>query len=387
VLGKKVRVTLPPGSEVAPRWPFPELVPDDAVGEGVLRDPADSRERLAALVTSPRNERFAKVLVNRLWQRYLGWALVDPVDDWDAAGGEASHPELLDRLARELAGHGYDQRHVARLILNSRTYQRAVRPDGAGERVAEGRLVGGAVRRRLTAEQLLDSLFVAAGKPLGSEEMNLDVDGRRPVKDFNNLGRPTRAWEFTSLSNERDRPALAMPRAQALVDCLVTFGWRDSRQGPQALRDHAVNVLQPAALANGGVIHGRVARLSEDSAFTALALEERPVAALVEALFLRVLSRLPDEGERAVFVAQLAEGYADRRLPPSGTQARAARPAERAVSWSNHLNPEATRLKQEAERAARAGDPPTDRLRAAWRERMEDAVWSLVNSPEFLFIP
>jgi hypothetical protein len=36
------------------------------------------------------------------------------------------------------------------------------------------------------------------------------------------------------------------------------------------------------------------------------------------------------------------------------------------------------------ERQARAGDPPTDRLRADWRERMEDALWSLVNSPEFL---
>jgi hypothetical protein len=51
------------------------------------------------------------------------------------------------------------------------------------------------------------------------------------------------------------------------------------------------------------------------------------------------------------------------------------------------LSPEATRIKLELERAARAGDPPTTRLTAPWRERMEDMLWSLVNSPEFTFVP
>jgi hypothetical protein len=63
------------------------------------------------------------------------------------------------------------------------------------------------------------------------------------------------------------------------------------------------------------------------------------------------------------------------------------RKATRPVSWSNHLNAEATKIKLEAERAARAGDPPSERIAAPWRERMEDAVWALVNSPEFMFVP
>jgi hypothetical protein len=57
------------------------------------------------------------------------------------------------------------------------------------------------------------------------------------------------------------------------------------------------------------------------------------------------------------------------------------------VSWSNHLNAEATKIKLEEERAARAGDPPTLALQSDWRERMEDTVWALVNSPEFIFVP
>jgi hypothetical protein len=65
------------------------------------------------------------------------------------------------------------------------------------------------------------------------------------------------------------------------------------------------------------------------------------------------------------------------------------KPGERrsAVAWSNHLSPEASLLKLEMERQARSGDPATKLLTTDWRERMEDMVFALVNSPEFVFVP
>jgi hypothetical protein len=383
VVGRVVNVTLQPGTKVEPTWTLTNTMPDE-LAPGVQRNAKDSRERLAALITDPRNERFARVIVNRLWKQYLGKGLIEPVDDWETA--KASHPELLDWLAREFTTHNYDLKHVARLILNSHTYQREARPESSGDK-PEQRLFTGPSRRRMSAEQIVDSLFSAVGKKFESEEMNMDVDGRRPVKDFNNLGTPYHSWEFTSLSNERDRPALAMPRAQQIADTLTTFGWRESRQGAQTVRDDSPNILQPAAIANGLLANGRITRLSDDNALTAMATRsDITLPQLTRETFLRVASRLPTPDEEKFFISYLKEGF-DSRLAVSEKAVTKPRQATRPVSWSNHLNPEATKIKLEAERAARAGDPPTERLAPAWRERMEDAVWSLVNSPEFVFVP
>jgi hypothetical protein len=383
VVGRVVNVTLKPGSKVEPEWTLTNTMPNELAANAV-RNARDARERLAALVTDPANERFARVIVNRLWKRYMGWGIVEPADDWETA--KASHPELLEYLARELMTQDYDLKHVARLIFNSHTYQRETRPDSGADK-PEQRLFAGPSRRRMTAEQIVDSLFSAVGKRFESEEMNLDVDGRRPVKDFNNLGSPYHSWEFTSLSNERDRPALALPKAQQITDTLSTFGWRESRQGPQTTRDDMPNVLQPAAIANGLLANGRVTRLSDDNALTALARRtDVSLEQLTRETFLRVVSRLPTREEEKLFATYLKDGF-DSRLVVSENPAPKKRKAQRPVSWSNHLNPEATRIKQELEREARAGDPATERIAPAWRERMEDAVWALMNSPEFVFVP
>jgi hypothetical protein len=214
----------------------------------------------------------------------------------------------------------------------------------------------------------------------------MDLDGTRPYSTFLNLGNPRRAWHFASLSNERDRPSLAIPFSQDFVSLMKAFGWRASRQDPLTIRDHDPSVLQPAVLANG-VIGRRVTRLSDDSAFTELALENQPVEKLVDRVFLRTLTRLPTKAERKQFVGLLQEGYADRsiKVDPSLVKRHFPRPV--GVSWSNHLSPEANRIKIEMERLVEKGDPPSVRLKSAWRERMEDMIWALMNSPEFVFVP
>lgn len=373
-----IQVTLRPGTKVPPQWPFAAFCDPSAWESLVTASRDDPRERLAALITAPSNERFAQVMVNRVWQRLLGRGLVEPVEDWEK--GQPTHPDLLRWLGRELVRSGYQIKHVMRLILNSQAYQR----ESDAQLREPSPLVVAPARRRLTAEQVVDSLFAATGKPFRLEEVSLDIDGRRDLKSSISLGVPRRAWMLTSTSNERDRPSLALPRVQAVVDVLQAFGWRGARQDPASHRETAPNALQPAILANG-VAGVWLTRLSDDHGITALALDDVSVETLVDRLFLRLLTRLPTDEERRRYVEYLSVEFADRRVDAPATPPATTRQPARYVSWSNHLDPEATVVRQEQERAARQGDPPTARLTPPWRERMEDVVWTLINSPEAVF--
>ena len=383
VVGKRIQVTLHPGDKVTPAWTFAAY--GGAASADFARKPDDTREQLAAFITSPASDRFAQVLVNRVWKRYLGLGFIEPVDDWE--NKTASHPELLAWLAREFMANGYDLKHLARLVFNSHAYQRVAGLHTPKTDAPADRLFASPTRRRLAAEQMVDSLFAVTGKPIESELLTLDNDARSGAKDFLNLGYAHRAWQFTGLSNDRDRPALSMPRTQAIIDVLAMFGWRESRQGPLSARDHSPNVLQPAVLANGDLGNGRIARLTDDCAVTELCVQDQPLPALVETLFVRVLSRPPTPAEHARFTSYLQAGYNDRVVACGPRKSRKDFDPAQLLSWTNHLNAKASELKYAVEDRARQGDEPTPRLKPDWRERAEDVLWALVNSPEFVFVP
>lgn len=379
-----VKVTLKPGESVTPTWPFEELVA--AVPDELLRNPKDSRERLAAFITSPQNHRFAQVIVNRVWARLLGEGIVEPVDDWENA--KPSNPELLNWLEQEFVAHGYDVKHLMRVILNSRAYQAVHssafrRSPEDKEEPPEG---GTTNSRRLTAEQLIDSLFVAAGKPFNVEEINIDVDGGRKQDVSISLGHARRAWQFTSMSNERDRPSLTLPAAQTIVDVLESFGWRASRPDPLTTRSNETTVLQPAMIANG-IVAKRISQLSDDSAFTELALTVKSPEEFIDSVTQRILTRPSTAAERQLFGDLLRDGFESRIVPGKHPIRRSQPPRQTGVSWSNHLKPEANLRKQRLAEELAFGDPTTSRLNADWRERAEDMIWSLINSPEFLIVP
>ncbi len=375
-----IQVTLQPGTKVEPAWPFDEFSDESAVK--LAEFPGDSRDVLAAMITAPQNERFAQVIANRIWARLMGRGIVEPVEDWEK--GKPSHPELLKWLGRELVRSGYDVKHLARLILNSHAYQRATDP----VLKQTSPLFASPAPRRLYAEQIVDSLFVATGKPFQTEEVCLDIDNTRDLKNSITLGKPHRSWMLTSTSNERDRPSLSLPRIQAVADVLSAFGWRGARQDPISKRDADPNVLQPAILSNGTVAVW-LTRLSDDHGITQLALEEQPLETFVDQLYLRMLTRLPSAQEKQLYLQHLRDGYDTRLtdLSPPSSSSPSNRVREKYVSWSNHLDAEATTVRLEQEKAARQGEPPTSKLSTAWRNRLEDILWALLNSPEWAYSP
>jgi mono/diheme cytochrome c family protein len=380
-----IQVTLDPGQTVNAVWPFADEtgVADSSAIDELVHNPSDSRERIAALMTSPQNGRFSRVIVNRIWKRLMGTGIVEPIHDWEDRA--ASHPQMLAWLADELVRHRYDARHVIRLIVTSNAYQREATGRNSMSS-AELRFFVAPERRRLSAEQIVDSLFTVTGSKMDVEELTFVHDGRRAISNRLTLGKPRRAWMFASLNNERDRPSLALPRSRAVADVLEAFGWSGSRQKPIVERDVQPNVLQAGVLANGVLTH-RVSRAADGSVLAQLAIESASSEELVATLFLSVLNRRPRGDELATFSSELARGFDQRLVPAGEVEPTRPLPPLRLVTWFNHLRPDANRIQQEVERRVRLGPPPDPRLRAEWREAYEDAVWSLINHREFVWVP
>jgi hypothetical protein len=127
-----------------------------------LKPGDDPRQKLVAWMTDPRNEYFAGAMVNRLWQHFLGVGLVEPVDDLRATN-PPTNPALWNALVAEFVGHGYDLKHLMRLILNSRTYQLSSTTRPTNE--TDTRFYSHYYARRLPAEVMLDAISQATGVP------------------------------------------------------------------------------------------------------------------------------------------------------------------------------------------------------------------------------
>lgn len=121
---------------------------------------ADRRAAAAAIFTDPGNGRFARTIVNRVWQRLLGHGIVANPDEMD---GRPWSPELLDTLAADFVDHGYDLSHLIDAIVTSRTYQMAAVARRA-EPAARDYVFEGPEVRRLTAEQFSDAVGQITGE-------------------------------------------------------------------------------------------------------------------------------------------------------------------------------------------------------------------------------
>jgi len=175
-----VRCELPTGKSSEARFIFPEVGQIDAKAPT-----ADRRSKLAELVTSPKNGRFARTVVNRLWARLLGRGLVEPVDEMDR---EAFSPDVLEWLAQDLIDHKYDLKHTITQIMTSTAYQLPALDDP--KKNDKDYVFRGPQLRRMTAELYVDAVNALSGK---KDRVWKDMGGRL----LETLGRPDRRTVVT----------------------------------------------------------------------------------------------------------------------------------------------------------------------------------------------
>jgi len=257
--------------------PVFEVVSRDEQARGIFMTGATSpkgkgRAALAELVTQRENPYFARAAVNRLWAKMMGVGLVNPVDNFSTLN-PASHPELLDWLAVEFVENAYDLRHVLRLIANSRTYQQtstdsltpwARSRQMAAETTAPGALFDGMLLRRMSAEQVHDSILMATGR----------YDG-------------TGGWNY--------KPAIEIDYPPNPRSFLRTMGCSD--RDTFLARDPSGGIGQVLVLLNGQFLNNAV-KLRANHPVQQWNQQGRGAGEIVDALFAQILSRKPNKHER-----------------------------------------------------------------------------------------
>jgi hypothetical protein len=81
------------------------------------------REVYAQWMTSPDNPRFTTVIANRLWKKVMGRGLIEPMDDLNDKT-TASYPELMDFLRTEMIRLDYDMKEFLKVLYTTKLYQR-----------------------------------------------------------------------------------------------------------------------------------------------------------------------------------------------------------------------------------------------------------------------
>ena len=216
-----------------------------------LKADADEGQRRVALaqwITSNDNPLPPRVLANRVWQHHFGTGIVDTPSDFGFLGSKPTHPELLDYLATRLLVHGWKLKPLHREILLSQTYQQSASyRDEAAKEDKSARLLWRFPPRRLSAEEIRDTMLAVAGKlqlePMGGSGFRLYKFTQNNVSTY---------FPLETHGPETYRRAVYHQNARAsVVDVLTDFDLPDiAFAAPK--RANTTTPLQALTLLNHG---------------------------------------------------------------------------------------------------------------------------------------
>jgi hypothetical protein len=280
------------------------------------------RSALARWLCRPDHPLTARVLLNRVWQHYLGQGIVATPNDLGTMGAPPTHPELLDYLAAELVRGGWRLKRLHRLIVTSATYRQASRPEsnpGAALAVKadpDNKLLWHARVRRREAESLRDVLLQASGR------LNLRMYGPSAQPE---LPAPVTenyyAWDPDERPADRNRRSVyVFARRNLALPLLAAFDLPDRNSSCPA---RAATITAPQALAM--LNSSFTLRQARHTAGTLLAKHPRDLRGLVREAYRVLFSREPSADELSAAEEFLAR---QARLIPSGDRTP---PAQKAV--------------------------------------------------------
>lgn len=244
------------------------------------------RAALARMVTA--HPQFARATVNYLWKEMFSVGIVEPADGFDLLRQDPSnpppapwtiqptHPDLLNRLASELVGKGYDLRAILRVMALSSAYQlSSFYPWEWSDAYAP--YFARHFPRRLRAEEVYDAVAKAT---------NLQV--ALPVNGY-----PQPVMWAGQLPDVVNEPIGSAGAVRVFLDTFLR-GDRDTET-----RSAQGSISQALASLNNRVVTDRVKSTAAGSTLKGLIAANAQVPDIVKTLYLSTLSRYPTAAEES----------------------------------------------------------------------------------------
>lgn len=247
------------GELVGPRPP--SVLVSDELAE--LKPETDAPRTQLASWLSHSNPLTLRVAVNRIWQHHFGTGLVKTANDFGVKGDRPSHPALLEWLAISFRSSGGRWKPLHRMLVLSQSYQQSSRsPQSLAERIdPENRLLSHYNRRRLSAEELRDTMLAVSGR------LNLKAGGPSVVvpvdKELVQLLYKPSQWQVTSDAREHDRRSIYLIAKRNLRLPFMENLDAPTLQSSCARRDASTHAPQALELLNGGLSNSLAQALTD----------------------------------------------------------------------------------------------------------------------------
>lgn len=253
-------------------------------GLNKIASDASGRLELAGWITSAENPLTARVMVNRVWQHLLGRGLVETVDNFGQSGSTPTHPQLLDHLASRFR-ETWSVKSLIRAIVLSRTYRLSSSGQAAGLKTdAANKLYWRAHLKRLEMEAVRDAMLAVSGRLSLERPQGIQVAGR------GGKGRWGKTRSLLEISSPYRTVYLPVLRS-LLPEMYSTF---DFPNPTQVKGQREVTTVAPQALF---LMNSDFANRSAGDTGLLMLNEQTSQRERIQAIYLRLLGRLPDRGE------------------------------------------------------------------------------------------
>ena len=276
------------------------------------------RLALAEWMADPANPLTTRSIVNRIWQYHFGAGIVRSANNFGGTGSRPTHPELLDWLASDFVANGWTMKRLHRLIMTSHTYQQSTQHadlETVNTVDPDNRLLARFLPRRLTAEELRDSMLAISG------ELNRDLGGVPIMPEINmEVALQPRMIQFSiapahqpsRTPAERNRRSIYAYRVRGQADPFLEVLNLPNPNESCDFRETAAVTPQAFTLMNSDVMTDRsiafALRLKEE-------FETEPEQ--IRRAFQLAYGRVPNAGEQDRLITYLGEmqNYHEEHVP------------------------------------------------------------------------